>query len=109
VTKFINNTKHRTGEEDTYDLDDWRAAMLHFRGRCSYCGRKQSRRLRLTKDHVIPVSKGGLTVRNNIIPSCTRCNSSKSDEDMLPWYTKQGFYDEDRLKVIEEWIAGSAE
>ena len=104
MTKFLNNTKHRTGEEDGYSFEDWKDAMLYFRGECSYCGRKQSRSVRLTKDHVVPVNKGGKTVRENIVPSCERCNSSKSDSDMEEWYSKQSFYSTDRLTKIYNWI-----
>lgn len=105
VSKFLNNTKHRTGEEDTYTLQDWKDAMLHFRGGCSYCGRKQSRKLRLTKDHVVPVSKGGLTVRTNIAPACSRCNSSKNDSDLKIWYLKQKFYCKEREATLNEWTS----
>lgn len=104
VTKFLNNTKHRTGEEDTYTLQDWKEAMLHFRGSCSYCGRKQSRKLRLTKEHVVPVSANGPTVRKNIIPACGRCNSSKQDLPLSVWYPKQKYYSVDRLELIESWV-----
>lgn len=103
ITKFLNNTKHRTGEQNTYDLHDWKDAMLHFRGCCAYCGRKQSRRLKLTKDHVIPVSKGGLTNREGIVPACGRCNSSKSDNDWLEWFGKQAFYSAERMELIKQW------
>lgn len=104
LSKFLNNTKHRTGEEDGYSFEDWKDAVLYFRGECSYCGRKQSRSVRLTKDHVVPVNKGGKTVRENIVPSCERCNSSKSDSDMEEWYSRQSFYSTDRLTKIYNWI-----
>lgn len=104
VTKFLNNTKHRTGEIDTYTLDDWRDAMLFFRGACSYCGKKQSRRLRLTRDHVVPVSQGGTTTRRDIIPACNSCNSSKADKDMEAWYRTRKFFDEKKLQDIKDWV-----
>ena len=103
LSKFLNNTKHRTGEEDGYSLEDWKDAVLYFRGECAYCGRKQSRSVKLTKDHVVPVSKGGKTVRENIVPSCARCNSSKSDSDMEEWYVRQQFYSEERMNKINDW------
>ncbi len=109
MTKFLNNTKHRTGEEDGYSLEDWKDAMLYFRGRCAFCGRKQSRSVKLTKDHVVPVSKGGKTVRENIVPSCVRCNSSKSDNDMEEWYVKQKFYSDDRKERIDRWLEKMAQ
>lgn len=104
VTKFLNNTKHRTGEVDTYMLDDWRDAMLFFRGACAYCGTKQSRRLRLTRDHVVPVSDGGGTTRRNIVPGCRSCNSSKANKDMEAWFRSTKFFDKKRLEDVKEWV-----
>ena len=104
--KFLNNIKHRTGEENEYSFEDWKDAMLYFRGRCAFCGRKQSRSVKLTRDHVIPVSKGGKTIRENIISACKRCNSSKSDSDFEEWYVKQEFYSDERKKRIDKWIKG---
>lgn len=49
--------------------------------RCGHCGEK----LPLTRDHIIPLSKGGANTLANIIPSCRPCNSSKgSSLDWLP-------------------------
>jgi 5-methylcytosine-specific restriction endonuclease McrA len=103
VTKFLNNTKHRTGEIKTYGLHDWKDVMIHFHGCCGYCGVRQSRKVKLTRDHVVPVTKGGLTVRNNIIGACSRCNSSKSNYDLEEWYPKQPFYSAERMQKINEW------
>lgn len=104
ITKFLNNTKHRTGEEDTYTLDDWRDVLLYFRGGCAYCGKKQSRKLRLTRDHLIPVATGGLTVRANILPACRSCNSSKSDYEWKEWIAKRKYYNPEQVKMIEQWV-----
>ena len=103
LNKFLNNTKHRTGELNTYSLDDWKDALIFFRGECAYCGRKQSRRVRLTKDHIKPVSKDGPTSRRNILPACTQCNCSKSDDSLEKWYPRQLFFSIERLERIKEW------
>jgi hypothetical protein len=34
----------------------------------------------LTKDHVVPKSKGGRDIVENIVPSCGPCNQKKGDE-----------------------------
>lgn len=102
-SKFCSNTKHRTGESEVLSLDDWRATLANFNGRCMYCGKPASRRLILTRDHIVPVSKGGKTTRHNIGPACRFCNTSKNGEDMEVWYRKQKFFNEETLKIIEEW------
>jgi 5-methylcytosine-specific restriction endonuclease McrA len=39
--------------------------------------------LKLTQEHVIPVSRGGGTTAENIVPACGKCNSSKKDRGIL--------------------------
>ena len=51
-------------------------------GRCHYCGREVGAR-RLTLDHVVPLIRGGKSVRANIVPACKDCNSAK--QSLLPW------------------------
>lgn len=52
------------------------------RGICYYCGRKVSPE-ELTMDHKIPLSRGGLSTRENIVPACKECNSKK--KYLSPW------------------------
>jgi 5-methylcytosine-specific restriction endonuclease McrA len=42
---------------------------------CQYCGSRH----RLTLDHVIPRSKGGLHTWDNVVTACERCNGTKGD------------------------------
>jgi 5-methylcytosine-specific restriction endonuclease McrA len=42
---------------------------------CQYCGCRSN----LTVDHVIPRSKGGLSIWENIVASCAPCNRRKGD------------------------------
>ncbi|MEG3879001.1 HNH endonuclease [Microcoleus sp. herbarium7] len=42
---------------------------------CQYCGSNR----RLTLDHVMPRSKGGLHTWDNVVTACERCNSRKGD------------------------------
>jgi 5-methylcytosine-specific restriction endonuclease McrA len=50
-------------------------------GVCYYC-RRQVGRLALTMDHIVPLGRGGASVRGNVVPSCKDCNSRK--KGMLP-------------------------
>ena len=51
-------------------------------GVCHYCGRQVGARA-LTMDHVVPLIRGGRSVRANLVPACKDCNSKK--QSLLPW------------------------
>lgn len=46
------------------------------KGLCHYCG-KPFAATALTMDHIVPVARGGLSRRGNVVPSCDACNKSK--------------------------------
>ncbi len=46
------------------------------KGVCAYCGRQVGAKA-LTMDHVVPVARGGRSVRGNVVPSCKECNNRK--------------------------------
>ena len=52
--------------------------FVRDRGRCQYCD-KRLNKSRFTIDHVIPKSKGGKTDWNNLVVSCSKCNTKKGD------------------------------
>jgi 5-methylcytosine-specific restriction endonuclease McrA len=43
---------------------------------CLYCGKHYSRQT-LTRDHVIPLSRGGRDIWENVVSACFHCNSRK--------------------------------
>ena len=45
---------------------------------CLYCGERPARQ-QLTRDHVMPVSKGGADIWENVVTACFHCNSRKSN------------------------------
>jgi 5-methylcytosine-specific restriction endonuclease McrA len=45
-------------------------------GICYYCGKK-FRPIDLTMDHLVPLSRGGRSVKNNLVTACRECNASK--------------------------------
>ncbi len=53
---------------------------------CVYCGSAS----KLCLDHLIPRNSGGDDNSDNLIWACNRCNSSKSDKDMLSWHAAGG-------------------
>ena len=51
---------------------------------CLYCGRSFSPRA-LTRDHVIPVSRGGKNVWANVATACRSCNQRKNNRTPEEW------------------------
>jgi 5-methylcytosine-specific restriction endonuclease McrA len=45
---------------------------------CGYCGHTFKEAV-LTKDHIVPVSKGGLTTWTNCVTACVSCNGRKDN------------------------------
>jgi len=53
-----------------------RALFARDGWRCQYCGESG----RLTLDHVVPRSRGGESVWENVVASCAPCNLKKGDQ-----------------------------
>ena len=52
------------------------------RYRCQYCGRLQAElkpREALTRDHLIPMSRGGTNDWTNVLTACSTCNTRKAN------------------------------
>lgn len=49
---------------------------------CQYCGRRSSElkpRESLTRDHLIPMSRGGTNEWSNVVTACSSCNTKKAN------------------------------
>lgn len=57
---------------------------VRARGECHYCGREVPPR-ELTMDHVVPLVRGGLSVKGNVVPCCKECNTKKKYLLPLEW------------------------
>jgi len=53
-------------------------------GVCHYCGEKFAP-AELTMDHVVPIARGGVTSKGNIVPACKECNSKKKYLLPIEW------------------------
>lgn len=105
--KFVSKEKHRSMiDEINYTLHDWKAAILHFRGECPICGKREgrSKKSKFERDHIIPLSKGGKTVRNNIMPCCARDNRARGNDDIFEWFRRQDTWTQEREDKIREWM-----
>ena len=70
-------------------------------GLCAYCRSNRA----TTLDHLKPKSRGGSSLRSNLVPACQSCNHSKGSRDWLDWFQEQEFYNETAKELIEEWIS----
>ena len=50
-------------------------------GVCYYCRRRVGHGM-LSMDHIVPLGRGGRSVRGNVVPACKDCNSRK--QSLLP-------------------------
>lgn len=66
--------------ESTFTYAEWLEILEVFGHRCAYCLRAD---VSMTRDHVIPLSKGGPDTADNIVPACHSCNSKKNDKSLL--------------------------
>ena len=106
ISKFVSKEKIRNMEAVDYTLSDWRDAMIHFGGKCCYCGKSEgrSKKSRFDKEHFLPISMGGKTVRSNIGPCCPTCNRARGNKPLLEWYRQQEFWTQEREDRIKAWI-----
>lgn len=76
---FIGKIKRRNVEQG-HTFEQWIDLLKKHDNTCYYCGvrmtKKQGAKQR-TRDHIIPISKGGTDDISNIVPACRSCNSKK--------------------------------
>lgn len=59
------------------------------KGLCFYCGLRFPP-AELTMDHIVPVYRGGKSVKGNVVPSCKACNTRKRDLLPMEWNGEAG-------------------
>ena len=55
-----------------------RALFQRDHNKCLYCG-EHFTPLQLSRDHVVPTSRGGVNKWENVVAACRRCNQRKGD------------------------------
>ena len=53
-------------------------------GKCYFCSRAVNPK-ELTMDHIVPVIRGGKSVKGNIVPACKDCNNKKKHLLPIEW------------------------
>lgn len=78
----------------------WKQSIKEkWNNKCAYCESTEN----LTIDHIVPQSKGGLDLLENVVCCCKSCNSSKGHIDWKDWYKSQSFFNEERFNTIMDW------
>jgi 5-methylcytosine-specific restriction endonuclease McrA len=52
------------------------------------------------------MSRGGLTVPENLVACCLECNRRKGSQDVWAWWRAQAFWRVDRELDVVEWLDG---
>lgn len=60
-----------------------RELFAEYNHTCAYCDAPAT-----SIDHVVPLSKGGLHIIENLVPACIYCNSSKGAKLLSEWVKK---------------------
>ena len=80
------HNKRRAQEKEminTLTAQEWIDILKEYKFRCAYCGKEFTLFNRETRDHVIPISKGGNNVKENVVPACKSCNSKKNNKILI--------------------------
>ena len=100
----VSSERRRTLKKQlpaTFTLKQWNECKEYFNHSCAYCGKPMKR---LEQEHFIPLNKGGEYTKNNILPSCKSCNSSKHAQNFFTWYSRQAFYSKEREEKILKYL-----
>ena len=87
----VNHTKRRAllnNSMSTLNAHEWKEIKKSYGNQCVYCGVKAT-----TLDHIVPISKGGDNTRDNIVPACRSCNSSKQEKSLLVFMLHRLIYE----------------
>jgi len=69
ITKKLN-------AEGFHTFGEWELLKKQYGYTCPACGKKEPE-IKLSQDHIIPISRGGSDYIENIQPLCKSCNSKK--------------------------------
>ena len=67
------------------------------KGVCHWCGRRFAPS-ELTMDHIVPIARGGLSTKGNVVVCCKECNNQKKQLLPMEWEV-----------YLESWRVGQEE
>jgi len=74
--------REKTKARDLRASQWWKRRLA--KGICYYCGRRVPAN-ELTMDHVVPIARGGRSVKGNVVPACKPCNNKKKHLLPMEW------------------------
>ena len=69
----------RKSAKGTYTFDEWNDLLVEYKHTCLCCKKKEPK-IKLSVDHITPLTKGGSNYIQNIQPLCISCNSRKNNK-----------------------------
>jgi len=87
---YINRVrarKQRLSMMPSYTEQEWQLVRERTPN-CVGCGVLLST-VKVHRDHIVPLSKGGSNTIENLQPLCVTCNLSKGDKDMAEWMAER--------------------
>lgn len=80
--KTLRYRSRKNSLPTTLTKEEWDYAINYFNNKCAYCNNNIGT---LHQEHFVPVLSGGPHSKENIIPACVSCNSSKSNKVASDW------------------------
>lgn len=103
LSSKMESNRRRTlvkkGVHGVHSNKQWEERKKSFNYKCAFCGISENEIKfrwantqfnKLTKDHILPISKGGTDRIDNIQPLCISCNSSKKN-NVIVGFTASAF------------------
>lgn len=68
---------------NTLTFQEWLDILKKYKYSCFYCGKEFDLFDLPTRDHIVPIIKGGDNTKENVVPACRSCNSKKGAKSLI--------------------------
>lgn len=81
----VNRRARMAGAVGSHTALEWREKCAMFNNFCFYCGEAKP----LSRDHLVPLCRGGPNDISNIVPACKSCNSRKGRRTAWEYFERR--------------------